>query len=64
MKTLPNHFYSMPGHAHTTMDRKDLKELLLATGGQTLACGKLYDIKTKHLGAGVYKVYLKRYKEK
>jgi hypothetical protein len=60
MKTLPNIFYAMPRTAHTTMDRKDLKELLLETGGQTLACGRLWEIKAKHLGAGVYKVSLTR----
>ena len=59
MKTLPRHFYTMPNMAHTTMDRKDLKELLLSTGGSVIACGRLYDIKTKNLGAGVYKVCLK-----
>ena len=54
----------MPGLAHTTMDRKDLRELLLATGGQALSCGRLYDIKSKHLGAGVYRVTLERWGEK
>jgi hypothetical protein len=59
MKTLPNHFYTMPNVANTTMDKKDLKEVLLSTGGFILACGRLYDIKSKHLGVGVYKVWLK-----
>jgi hypothetical protein len=60
MKTLPNNFYTMPGTANMTVDRKDLKELLLATGGSVLARGSLWDIKTQHLGAGVYKVTLKK----
>ena len=60
MKTLPTQFYTMPELAHTTMDKKDLKELLLTVGSNIIACGKLYDIKTKHLGAGIYKVTLKR----
>jgi len=60
MKTLPTHFYTMPEIAHTTMDNKDLKELLLTTGSNIIACGRLYDIKTKPLGAGVYKIWLKR----
>jgi len=43
-----------------TMDRKDLKEILLETGGNIIACGVLYDIETKSLGADVYRVFLKR----
>jgi hypothetical protein len=42
------------------MDRKDLKELLLSTGGEIMSYGELYDIKSTSLGAGVYKVFLKR----
>ena len=42
----------------TTMARKDLREMLLDTGGNMLACGRLYDIVAKDLGAGVYKVSL------
>jgi len=60
MKVLPTNFYTMPRWASTTMDKKDLKELLLSTSGCIIACGELYDIKNKHLGAGVYKVFLKR----
>ena len=60
MKTLPNIFYTMPGTANTTMVRKDLKELLLETEGRVIACGRLYEIKSKHLGAGVYRVTLWR----
>ena len=60
MKTLPKNFYTMPTLAKMTMDTKDLKELLLETSGSVIACGVLCDIQTKHLGAGVYKVWLKR----
>jgi hypothetical protein len=49
----------MPGHATTTMDKKDLKELLLETSGWIISCGQLYKIKSEHLGAGVYEVSLK-----
>lgn len=60
MKTLPRNFYTMPVFATTTMDTKDLKELLLETGSNIMACGVLYDIQTKYLGAGVYEVWLSR----
>jgi hypothetical protein len=42
----------------TTMTRADLKTILLETGGNMLACGRLYDIVAKDIGAGVYKVTL------
>lgn len=42
----------------TTMLRDDLQAILLQTGGNMLACGRLYDIIGKPIGAGVYKVTL------
>ena len=60
MKVLPMNFYTMPQYASMTMDRRDLKELLLSTNGWITACGEIYNIKTESLGAGVYKVFLKR----
>ncbi len=59
MKLLPTNFYTMPHLASTTMDKKDLKELLLCSGGQIIACGHMWDIDSKHIGAGVYRVTLK-----
>jgi hypothetical protein len=59
MKTLPNSFYNNPTIARETMTRKDLKELLLSTGGSVMIHGRLWDIKSKNLGAGVYKVTVK-----
>jgi hypothetical protein len=40
------------------MTEADLKTVLMETGGNMLACGRLYDIVGKPLGAGVYKVSL------
>ena len=60
MKTLPSIFYTMPEVASTTMTREDLQELLLTVGDSIIACGRLYTIVPTHLGAGVYKVILKR----
>jgi hypothetical protein len=42
----------------TTMDRTDAKTLLLETGGNMLACGRLYDFVVNDIGAGVCKVSL------
>lgn len=60
MKVLPRNFYTMPHYASTVIDRKDLKELLLSTGGWIIARGEIYDIRNESLGAGIYKVFLKR----
>lgn len=64
MKTLPGNFYVHPTLANMTVGRKDLKELLMATGGSVMVRGKLWNIKTKHLAAGVYRVTIERKKYK
>ena len=51
-------FYQAPNIAHQTMNRKDLKELLLDTEGKIITCGRLRTIISKHLGAGIYRVTL------
>lgn len=58
---LPDNFYTFPNLAVTTMSKKDLQETLLATEGTVLALGRLYNIKSKSLGAGIYKISLKRF---
>ena len=59
MSNVLNHLASMPGLAHTTVERKELKQILLDTDGQLMACGRLWDIESRHLGAGVYRIKLK-----
>ena len=44
------------------MTRAELRATLLATGGQLLARGHLWEIVAKHLGAGVYRVSLRLHK--
>lgn len=60
MNHLTDNFYAQPNIAATTMTTKQLRETLLATDGTILACGYLYDIKHKALGAGVHRVFLKK----
>lgn len=48
----------MPDYASMTVTRVELKELLLATGGVPMVNGRLREIKSKHLGAGIYKITL------
>ena len=58
---LPTNLYVFP-NAHTTLTRKQLKETLLATDGKVMAAGRLRTIKSKHLGVGVYDVWLEQSK--
>lgn len=44
----------------TTRTRKELKQILLDTGGWTFMNGYCCDIRSKHLGCGVYKVWLEQ----
>ncbi len=55
---LPMFCYSCIGN-YTTMPHSKLKETLLATNGYVFVNGRLCDIKSKSLGAGVYKVWTK-----
>lgn len=43
---------------HTTMTRTQLKQLLLDTAQPVFWNGQTYEIKSKHLGAGAYRVWL------
>ena len=62
MNHLSDNFYKMPEHYSSTLTRKQLQETLLATDGRVMACGRLWDIKSKHLGAGIYLISLARRK--
>ena len=56
---LPRSFYTGPGQGSVTMTRAELRETLLATDGQILARGNVWDVVAKHLGAGIYRVTLR-----
>lgn len=43
---------------NSTLTKDDLHGMLLETGGTMLACGRLYNIVSKNLGAGVYRIHL------
>lgn len=53
-----NFLASLPSGT-TTLDRTDLRSLMMETGSMLMARGRLYDIVSKSLGAGVYLVSLK-----
>lgn len=56
--TLPTKFWQIPYTASDTVTTAQLRQVLLETGGTLMACGELFNIKSKPLGAGVRKVYL------
>ena len=43
----------------TTMTIADYRSLMLNTDGRIMACGRLYDIESKSMGAGVFRVHLR-----
>ncbi len=58
MTELSNNFYTCPDYASQTVTRKDLKDILLKTDGKILSQGRMRTLKSKHLGAGVYRITL------
>lgn len=60
MNHLSDNFYTIPHLARQTMTTRHLKETLLHTDGSILANGSMWEIISKHLGAGVHSVTLKR----
>jgi hypothetical protein len=55
---LPDHFYTMPHAAHTTMTSSELRSILLHNDGMVMAAGQLWEIRSTHLGVGVHRVWL------
>ena len=52
--------YTRPQDWSGTMTTKELRETLLFTEGEILACGISWRIVSKRIGPGVYKVHLIR----
>jgi hypothetical protein len=61
--TLSNNFYLIPDYAKQTVKRKELQETLLSTDGRIISQGRLRELKTKHLGVGIYEISLKPLKD-
>jgi hypothetical protein len=59
-QSILNFLAGMPT-GHATANKDTLQEIMTTTGGQLMARGHLYEIKQKHLGVGVYRVYLSRW---
>lgn len=48
-----------PQHAAPSVTKKDLKAILLDTDGWMMLRGRMWDLHSKHLGAGIYRLSLK-----
>jgi hypothetical protein len=60
---LPGTFWTMPKSASTVMSMANVKEILLRYDAKILAAGYFWDIKSKRVGPGVYKVWLEQQKD-
>lgn len=58
---LPMSFWQIPDHARVTLTRSELKETLLYhSDARIMACGHIWDIRSRSVGAGVYVVTLEK----
>lgn len=51
----------MPGGNCTASSRAVVREVMLQTGGRMMAAGHLYDLRSRPLGGGVYRLTLERF---
>ncbi len=61
VQDLPEAFWTLPRSAETTMDTIRLKAILLRHDGRIGAQGIMWDIVSKSIGPGVYRVSLKEW---
>lgn len=55
-----NFLASAGPYANTTATGEDLDQVMMRTGGSIIACGILYNIKSKRLSPKVWKLTLER----
>ena len=55
-----NALYAFPGLRKVTVEKKIFQEIMLYTGGEILVAGRSYEITSKNLGAGIFRLQLKR----
>lgn len=53
-----NHLAGHPEQGNATATCAEVREIMLQTGGSLTSAGRLYDIKSSSLGAGVYRLTL------
>jgi hypothetical protein len=55
---IPAFFWQIPETATITMQKKELRETILATDGTIIAKGDIWEIHYKSIGLGLYKVWI------
>ena len=58
---LHDNFFQQPQTQRQRITKKEMQAILLE-GEPVMACGNLWDIKHKHLGLGVYEIWLEQWK--
>jgi hypothetical protein len=57
---IANYLCSIPANGNTTCTTKVLKALLLKYDGRLSSFGELWDVQSKRVGPGIYRVSLKK----
>jgi len=57
---LPDNFWSTPVFARITVNQKRAQYIKEKHNNRIFACGESWIIKTKHVGAGMYELWLGR----
>lgn len=58
INSILNHLSGHPEHGNATATKAEVREIMLQTGGVMTSGGRLYDIKSAGIGAGVYRLTL------
>lgn len=58
--TLAESLQAYPGIRRVTAKRDEVQQFLLSGDGTYMLNGRLWKIRTKHIGAGVYQVWLEK----
>ncbi len=63
MSKIDDKFLALWSGSTVMATRRELRDLLMDTGGNIMRNGRLEEVKSKHLGAGAYKVWTQSPKE-
>lgn len=55
-----DHLSNNPSLNHATATSRQVRAIMLSTGGEIMALGQLWVLKAKHLGAGAYRLSCKK----
>lgn len=55
-----NYLASVPQYGRITVTKAILREIMLATDAELIVHARIWDIRSRHVGAGIYKVWLEQ----